>query len=158
MAQQLTDLQFNPGGGGVGILCLESIHLSLIHLHDARVYFLYWLGPLGLTDHQPNIYTSQPKYDFEWFCILMTCTQQWPRSSKFSTLHNSTIFTHEEDLSAFKTLSLCMYDVCGCICAEGNLTDVTQENSLWSGPIPDRAIIAPYVAFFVATIYGYTVG
>ena len=29
--------------------------------------------------------------------------------SKFSSLHNSTIFTHEEDLSAFKTLSLCMY-------------------------------------------------
>ena len=38
---------------------------------------------LGLTDHQPNIYTSQPKYDFEWFCILMTCTQQWPRSFEF---------------------------------------------------------------------------
>ena len=93
----------------VGILCLESIHLSLIHLHDARVYFLYWLGPLGLTDHQPNIYTSQPKYDYEWFCMLMTCTQQWPRSSKLPTLHKSTIFTHEEDLSAFKTLSLCMY-------------------------------------------------
>ena len=86
---------------------MESIHLSLHHLH-ARVYFLYWLGPLGLTDHQPNIYTSQPKYDFEWFCILMTCKQQWPRSSKLSTLHISTIFTHEEDLSAFKTLSLCI--------------------------------------------------
>ncbi len=54
------------------------------------------------------IYTSQPKYDYEWFCILMTCKQQWPRSSKLSTLHISTIFTHEEDLSAFKTLSLCM--------------------------------------------------
>ena len=87
---------------------MESIHLSLIHLHDARVYFLYWLGPLGLTDHQPNIYTSQPKYDYEWFCILMTCTRQWPRSSKLSTLHNSTIFTPEEDLSALKTLSICM--------------------------------------------------
>jgi hypothetical protein len=109
MAQQLTYLQFNPGGVGVGILCLESIHLSLIYLHDARVYFLYWLGPLGLTDdHQPNIYTSQPKYDYEWFCILMTCTRQWPRSSKLSTQHNSTIFTPEEDLSALKILSICM--------------------------------------------------
>ena len=63
----------------------------------------------GTTRVDRYIYASQPKYEFEWFCILMTCKQQWPRSSKLSTLHISTIFTHEEDLSAFKTLSLCIY-------------------------------------------------
>ena len=93
---------------------MESIHLlSLHHLH-ARVYFLYsttgWDHLLGLIDHQSNIYTSQPKYDYdEWFCILMTCTQQWPRSYKFSTLHIGTIFIYEEDNSMLKTFSLWMY-------------------------------------------------
>ena len=40
-------------------------------------------------------------------------SEVWPRSSRFSPDHNSTIISHEEDLSAFKILNLCIYmNVC----------------------------------------------
>ena len=74
----------------------QFIYPSTIYTHE-YISYTGWDHPISIL-HSRNMNLSGFVY-----------IQQWPRSSKLSTLHNSTIFTHEEDLSAFKTLSLCMY-------------------------------------------------